>query len=142
MLNRDFIERKCNLILKDLEHLQSLSQYTFNEIAADFVKYSALERLLERIVTRAIDINRHMISELGDGSERVRGYEDTFYAVASLGVYEEDFAKKIAPSAGLRNRLVHEYDDLDPAILFDSIKSAVKQYTQYCEAVLKFTEKQ
>jgi uncharacterized protein YutE (UPF0331/DUF86 family) len=140
MLNRDFIERKTNLILKDLERLQSLQQYSIEDIAKDFMKSDALERLLEKIVTRAIDMNRHIISEMGNGNETVRGYEDTFYVLAKIGVYEESFAKEIAPSAGLRNRLVHEYDDNDPKIIFSSIKDAASQYTTYCEAVLKFAE--
>ncbi len=142
MLNRDFIERKCSLILKDLEKLQSLARYSFEEIAADSMKYDALERVLEKIVTRAININRHVIGELGDGQEQVRSYEDTFHALAKIGVYTEDFGKAIAPSAGLRNRLVHEYDDTDPAIIYSSMKDAVQQYTQYCESLLAFTVKQ
>ncbi len=142
MLNRDFIERKANLILKDIERLRSLAEYSFEDIAKDFVKYGAVERLLEKIVTRAIDVNRHIISELGNGNEPVRGYEDTFHALATLGVYEKAFGEAIAPSAGLRNRLVHEYDDTDPKIIYSSVQDAVNHYTQYCEAILAFSEKQ
>src|SRR3989338_2528559 len=141
MLNRDFVERKVNLILKDLERLQSLAEYSFEDISKDFLKYGAVERLLEKIITRAIGINRHIIGELGNGNEIVRGYEDMFHALATIGVYEESFGNTIAPSAGLRNRLVHEYDDTDPKIIYSSIKDAVHHYAQYCDAVLKFAEK-
>jgi uncharacterized protein YutE (UPF0331/DUF86 family) len=37
-------------------------------------------------------------------------------------------------------KLVHEYNDTDPAIIFASVGDALKQYTHYCEAVLKFAE--
>ena len=141
MLDINFIQRKIKLIQEDLEKLERLSQYSFDEIAKDFVKFSALERLLEKIVMRAIDINQHLISELGKGSESIRGYEDTFYCLANLGVYPQEFAQKIAPSAGLRNRLVHEYNHLDQEIVYKSVGEALEQYVKYCDYILKFLEK-
>ena len=68
-------------------------------------------------------------------------HEDTFHALAELRIYDKAFAQRIARSAGLRNRLVHEYNDTDPAIIFASVADALKQYTHYCEAVLRFVEK-
>ena len=141
MLDRDLIQRKLKMILEDLDRLREYSGYSFEEIAADFSKEAVIKRLLEKVITRAIDINKHMISELGEGTEKVRGYEDTFHTLAGFGVYDKDFGARIARSAGLRNRLVHEYNDTDPAIIFASVGDALKQYAYYCEVVLKFVEK-
>lgn len=89
---------------------------------------------------RAIDINQHIISVLGKGDEKVRGYEDTFHALSEPGLYDKAFAKRIAPSAGLRNRLVHEYNDTQPEIIYRSIGEATREYVEYCDFVLKFME--
>jgi len=62
----------------------------------------------------------------------------TFDAVAKLGVYSEDFAKEIAPSAGLRNRLIHEYNNTKDEIVYASVSNAIGQYAKYCDYVLKF----
>jgi Protein of unknown function DUF86. len=97
MVNKDFVYRKIKLIQEDLDRLEDLEKYSFSQIAADFVKMSAVERLLEKIIMRAIDINQHLIAELGKGDEKVRGYEDTFWVLADLGVYGQDFAKKLLP---------------------------------------------
>lgn len=140
MLDRDLIQRKVKLILEDLDRLREYKSYSFDEIASDFVKEAVIERLLEKVITRAIDINQHTLSELGKGEEKIRGYEDTFHALSELGVYDKEFAARIARSAGLRNRLVHEYNDTDPAIIFASLGDALKQYAHYCEAILKFVE--
>jgi len=32
---------------------------------------------------RAIDLNQHIIAEIGHGDEKIRGYEDTFYALSN-----------------------------------------------------------
>jgi uncharacterized protein YutE (UPF0331/DUF86 family) len=136
-----FIRRKIKLIQEDLSELDNLAHYSFNEISKDHIKYLAVERLLEKVIMRAIDINQHMIAELGRGDERVRGYEDTFYILSQLGIYGEEFAKQIAPSAGLRSRLVHEYNNTRQDIIYKSVSEAVTQYVKYCDSILKFIEK-
>lgn len=141
MLNQTFLLRKIRLIQEDLARLESLRHFSFDELAKDAVSYAAMERLLERMVTRAIDINSHIISELSSGAEPVKTYEDTFLALAKLGVYPEDFAKRIAPSAGLRNILVHEYDQVDMSKVYQSAGEATGQYAGYCDFLLAFLSK-
>ena len=136
-----FIRRKIKLIQEDLSELDRLAHYSFDEISRDHIKFLAVERLIEKIIMRAIDINQHMIAELGRGDERVRGYEDTFYVLSQLGIYGEEFAKQIAPSAGLRNRLVHEYNNTRQDLIYKSVSEAVGQYVEYCDSILKFIEK-
>ncbi|MBI2443711.1 MAG: DUF86 domain-containing protein [Candidatus Magasanikbacteria bacterium] len=141
MLNHEFIQRKIKLIQEDLSHLEPLSKYSFTELAQDSIKYDATERILERIITRAIDLNRHCLAELGKGNEIVRTHQDTFLRLADLGVYPAEFAAEIAPSAGLRNVLVHEYDQVDPRQVWESLGKALAQYAKYCEYLIKFLEK-
>jgi len=138
MLDKNFIIRKVKLIHEELSHLEELSNFSVEEIAADYKKTAIVERLLEKIITRAIDINQHIIAEMGKGTERVRGYEDTFLALSQLGVYPQEFAQQIAPSAGLRNRLVHEYNELEQGIIYRSINETLEQYTKYCQYILDY----
>ena len=46
-----------------------------------------------------------------------------------------DLARKLAPSAGLRNRLVHEYDDIDSSQVFKAISFALQQYPLYVKQI-------
>lgn len=141
MLDREFISRKIDIILRDMKKLEPIAEYSFDEVAKDYFKMHTLEHLLELIIMRAVDINQHLITELGSGEEKIRGYEDTFHALVSLGVYDTDFAKKIAPSAGLRNRLVHDYNNTKPEIVYASVGRALEQYAKYCNAVVAFIER-
>lgn len=142
MLNQVFILRKIKLIQEDLARLESLKDLTLEALGRDAISYAAMERLLERIVTRAIDINRHVLAELGSGREQVKTYEDTFMALSDLGIYPADFGKEIAPSAGLRNVLVHEYDQVDITKVYQSAAEALEQYAAYCDFLLKLVDKQ
>lgn len=141
MLNKDFILRKVKLIQEDLGRLESFGEFVLNEATKDKMEYAATERLLERIITRAIDINKHLIANLGKGSESVKTYEETFLALAKLQVYDEKFAKQIAPSAGLRNILVHEYDEIEVSQVYQSRLDALSQYAKYCKQILEFLDK-
>ncbi len=141
MLDKNFINRKIKLIHEELAKLEQLSDYTLKQVQDDFIKMYSIERALEKIIMRAIDINQHIIAESAKGYETIRGYEDTFHLLAGLGVYSEEFAKKIAPSAGLRNRLVHEYDDTHDDIIYDSVSDAIPQYAEYCNYILLYIKK-
>jgi uncharacterized protein YutE (UPF0331/DUF86 family) len=48
--------------------------------------------------------------------------------------------RALAPSAGLRNRLVHEYDELDDEIVLAAVGEARLLYAAYARAVEKLME--
>ena len=142
MIRIDLIKRKISLIQAELARLKEFAGLSFDEIAKDFVKQAAVERFLERVVNRAVDINNHLINELAkrDTKTPVR-YRETFLVLADMGVYSQDFAEQIAKSAGTRNMLVHEYDEIDPEQVYHSIDDCLRDYTQYCQSILDFIAK-
>ena len=48
--------------------------------------------------------------------------------------------KKLAPSTGLRNRLVLEYEEIDNKIVFESISTTLELYKQYIEEIKNLIE--
>ena len=50
-------------------------------------------------------------------------------------VEEGIIRKKLAPSAGLRNRLVHEYDQLEHSLVLDSVRMAEEMYADYIKEI-------
>jgi uncharacterized protein YutE (UPF0331/DUF86 family) len=50
-------------------------------------------------------------------------------------VDKEIVRRKLAPSAGLRNRLVHEYDLLEHAMVLNAVKMAEELYPEYVKAI-------
>jgi uncharacterized protein YutE (UPF0331/DUF86 family) len=108
---------------------------------ADPVRLAAVERMLERIVLRAIDTNEHLISALATGAEQKTTrltYRESFLRLADLGVYPADFAERIAATAALRNIIVHEYNDIDHRIVHGAIRTTLEDYATYVESVYRF----
>lgn len=144
MVKKDFIEKKIDLIQMELTRLSEFSNFTLDEVAKDFYKYNTLERLLEKIIMRAVDINEHLLSELAtEKTKAPETYRETFLELAKLGVYPEEFAKRISDSVGTRNVLVHDYDDdeTDYKKIYTSIGDCLKEYHQYCGYILEFLKK-
>ena len=144
MIRREFAQRKLHLIADDLERLSRFKDETLESLTSDDIKLAAVERILERIVMRAIDFNEHLISELSSGKGRTTRltYRDTFLMLFDLGTYDRGFAEQIARSAGLRNILVHEYNDVDRKIVHGSIESCLRDYHRYIENVAQFISSQ
>ena len=86
-------------------------------------------------------MNEHLITSLATGEEERTTrltYRDTFLKLADLSVCESQFAGEIAGSAGLRNVLVHEYNDVDHTVVHASIRKTLEQYADYVVAVRGF----
>lgn len=137
-VDRDLITRKASLILGDLRELDPLADVPEAEYLADQLRRLATERLLERMVGRMIDINYHVITER-DGLPPKDFYE-SFVRLGALGVISPQLARAMAPAAGLRNRLAHEYNEIDPVKVRAAATEALRLVPQYLDAVRKFVE--
>lgn len=137
-VDKDIIKRKLAVIVRNIEALGGISRLTLLEYEEDLYRRKAAERLLQELIEAAIDINTHLIVELGGTVPD--SYYETFLALGSLQVLSSELARSLAPSAGLRNRLVHEYDAIDDSVVYDSVGQAVKLYTEYIRAIKEYID--
>jgi len=52
-----------------------------------------------------------------------------------LEILSEEFAKDIAPSTGIRNRLVHEYEEVDNKVVYQNLDKLIKYYLSYIKHI-------
>jgi len=71
-------------------------------------------------------------------TEVPKTYRETFLLLEDLKILPRDFAEEISKSAGLRNVIVHEYNNLDKVIIYKKVGDAINQYVKYCDYILKF----
>ena len=133
MIDADLVGRKLLLIAKDVEALQGLADMTLDAFLQSPVNAVLAERYIERAVGRMIDINYHLLTQSGQAPPP--DYYQSFVQLAELGVYAPEFARRIAACAGLRNRIAHEYDDIDPQKLFEAVRQAVRDVPEYLSHV-------
>jgi uncharacterized protein YutE (UPF0331/DUF86 family) len=138
VIDRELVTRKMVLVAEDLRRLEALAGKGREGYLASDVDETLAERYLERMIGRMIDVNYHVVTESGEAPPR--DYYESFLALSRLGALPADFAARLAPCAGLRNRIVHAYDDLDPGRVFDALAAAVADVPVYMAHVRRFVE--
>ncbi|GIW55133.1 MAG: hypothetical protein KatS3mg082_1537 [Nitrospiraceae bacterium] len=131
MIDRELITRKITLILKDLSALTDLSRLSREAYLANPINEVLAERYLERMIGRMIDINYHLITE--SGNPPPRDYHESFQMLVTMGILKTEFARHIACSAGLRNRIVHDYEEIDALKVYDALQEAIRQFPVYLD---------
>jgi len=139
VIDADLVRRKALLITRDLADLAPLGRKPLGEYLESPRDELVAERLLERIIGRMIDINYHLLTESDHAPPA--DYYASFVQLASLGVYDAAFGRQIAACSGLRNRIVHEYDEIDPQRVHEAVGAAVEDVSTYLRAVEDFVKR-
>lgn len=110
-VDRNVVERRLTHLLASVDILKEYQALSPEELAAGPKVYWAVQHGLQLCVQAVLDIATHLVAALGGpiGED----YRSQIMALADLGVLPRAFAERIAPMAGFRNVLVHEYMDVD-----------------------------
>lgn len=135
----EIIRRKLAVIAENLAALKPIETLAKEEYIKDVYKRKATERLLQELIEAAIDINSHMIVQTGNTAPD--DYYDSFIKAGELDIISSTIAEKLAPSAGLRNRLVHEYDLLEHSLVLGAVKTAAALYPRYVKEIDDYISK-
>ncbi len=136
----EIVRRKLAVIIENLKTLEPIKGMKPEEYLQDVYKRKATERLLQELIEAAIDINVHMI--VATGHTVPDDYYESFIRAGELKIISLDLAQKLAPSAGLRNRLVHEYDRLDHSMVLKAVNMAEELFPQYIKAINDYLSKE
>src|SRR3989338_11495782 len=138
-IDRDFIYKKLELIEKYREPLINLINEGIIKLKQDQIKLHAVERLLQLIVDTMIDINFHIIKQKAFPSSP--DLEGTFSILGQNGVLDGQFAQKLAPVVGTRNRLVHRYEEIDTDLFLENLQKNKDDFLEYARQIKTFVDK-
>jgi uncharacterized protein YutE (UPF0331/DUF86 family) len=130
------VRRKLAVMAQDLVDLTSLSGLTLEEYRRDRLRLKGIERLLQEVVEAAVDVNLHLLRAAGAATPP--DYHESFLAMGRQGIVPAALGEALAPAAGLRNRLVHEYDDIDDAIVLRAVAAAPVQFGAYIQQIERY----
>lgn len=139
MLDKDLIKQKIDQLLRYLEEITPLLRLPYQRVYRDLYKLRTIERNTQLIVDAAVDINTHLLLEV-EGEIPSKNVE-SFLMLDELKLFPGRFLRELAPSAGLRNRIVHEYERTDPYILFRSAQKFHRLYFKYCDGIMRWLKK-
>lgn len=140
MINKELIQNKLSEMQSYYTELQPILGTETTEILRDTLKLRALERLFQLIIDTALDINSHIIAE-SDTIQSPEDFQSTFILLGEHNVLPQDFSLKIAPSVGLRNKVVHKYGKIDLRQMITAIKNEIPQYLEYMKHITHSLER-
>jgi len=137
-IDKEFIREKVNQGEKYLVELESFLKLTDSDFLKDSKNRYALERVFLLLVEEMVDINNHFLRELNIS---INDLKSSFESMGEAGALPKDFAKKIAPLAGVRNILVHQYEKIDLELFLKNLRANLGDFEKYFSAVIKFISK-
>ena len=125
-MSPEVVRKKLESITKYLNDLIPYKKISFDEFMR---KHYEIERILELLVMTSSDVVFHLITDRGEPAPV--SYKAAFLRAGELGIISSKLSKNLALSAGLRNILVHEYEEIDYVIVHKSIPSAIRDFTSF-----------
>lgn len=138
MIDKEIIKNKIRDILIYLKEMEPFLKLSPSEIIKDYPKLKTLERNFQLIIDSMVDINTHIISR--KNLTPPDDYQGTFIILGENKIIPVDFALKIAPAVGTRNRIVHKYGDVDKKRFITDLQKGASDFKQYCRYIEQFVK--
>jgi uncharacterized protein YutE (UPF0331/DUF86 family) len=122
----DVVRKKLVSLTTYLNDLLPYKKIKFNEFMQ---KHYEIERILELLIMTSSDIVFHLIADKGEPAPV--SYKAAFLMAGELKIISKKLSRSLALSAGLRNILVHEYEDIDYGIVHKSVRTAIRDFTSF-----------
>jgi len=135
-MEQKIIIRPIDLLIKYIDRLKGFEEISLDEYLNNFDIQLITERLIQLIVETASDLNSYLLVKLHQITPE--SYFDSFIKAGNKGIITKELAAQLAQSTGMRNILVHQYEDINHQLVFTVIPKAVKQYSIYVEQITNY----
>jgi uncharacterized protein YutE (UPF0331/DUF86 family) len=115
-MTEDDIQTKLAVLAENLERMAEIPQSTYEEFGADFRNLDSALHRLQTSIQALIDLASLATARRGLGAPR--SSVDALQKLEDAGVLPPATTSRFTPMVGFRNRLVHLYDRIDPAIVY------------------------
>lgn len=138
----------CQKIIAKLDNLRKNSKrlkqlkdkvVSFDEYISSIEIFGSTERYLQLGLQSIIDVVHLIIIDMDMDKP-----EDSHEAVSILfnkGIISEDLAGKLTKMVGLRNILVHEYEQIDNHKIYDVLKKHLNDLDDFENTIRKYLNK-
>lgn len=89
--------------------------------------------LVQGAVQSCIDIANHLIAS--EGWAPAVEFREAFTRLEEQNVLDADLADRLRAATGLRNRLVHLYDEVDDDLVADSARQGLADFEAFAVAI-------
>lgn len=136
MVDQQKVEGLIHKLRTSIGYLEDIAPAERESFLADPKQIGAAKYYLQISIGACLDSGTHIAS-----SERYRtpqNYRDVFSVLNENGILSDDFTTTLKQMAGLRNRLVHLYWDVDDEQIYSYLQNNLDDFDKYAQHILDF----
>lgn len=124
------------MLAERLTDLKALQETTFDEYQQNRILRGYVERSLQVCIQICLDTGAHLIAEYG--FRRPRDNRDVFTVLLQEKIISSDLHDRLGNMAGFRNIIVHDYTEVDDAIVYNVLQEHLVDFEQFATAISVF----
>ncbi|MGK7921434.1 MAG: DUF86 domain-containing protein [Trichodesmium sp.] len=132
----EVINKRIELLMKYIERLQSFESVSLDEYLNNFDLQLIAERLIQLIVEVASDINSYLLVQIYHKTPE--SYFESFIEAGKQGIITQELAAELSQSAGMRNRLVHQYQKINHHLVFAAIPIILEKFPIFIRQIITY----
>lgn len=136
MVNENLVLVRVSKLKEYLQFLKGVREYTEDKYLADPFVYGSSERFLHLAIECVIDICNHIISDMGFRKPETN--RDAIQILYENAIISKELSTSLSNMASFRNILVHDYVRLDRFMVYNIIKSDLKDLELFMKTVVNW----
>lgn len=137
-MDKLIVENKIESLRKCLLRVEQRRPDSIEELLEDIDAQDVLVLNLSRAVQLCVDISVHILSGLEQTIPDTMG--QAFSELSSAGIISNELAEKMRNAVGFRNIAVHNYDDIDWAIVYAIAHEKLSDFKMFVQQILPSVE--
>ncbi|MBI2415273.1 MAG: DUF86 domain-containing protein [Candidatus Kerfeldbacteria bacterium] len=129
--HESIIEKKAKL-QQAIRVLKRLREYPLNKLTSDEITVGSALHYLTIAIEAVLDIGAHILTE--DFKASPETYEDVITLLKQHNVIPASLAQRSSGMGKFRNKMIHEYADINIAKVYAYLKTAPDEFEQFDQA--------
>lgn len=138
-LDKESLFYKLEKIRVNVKKLHQLGKLSFKAFLHDIEHTATAERLLQTAIEAMLDVGNHLIAV--EGWQAPLEYRDVFLILGRQNILPSKDVERYAAMVGLRNRLVHAYDEIDHRKIHAMLRRDLGDFERYVRSILQHLKK-
>ncbi len=137
-MKKEDIQTKIDVIFDNLEKLKFFSSMTCEEFISDFRNIDASLHILQTSIQALLGIGSYIIASLGLRTPNTNA--EIIEILSGAGYIPKSHAEKYKKMSQFRNRIVHLYNHIDTAMLYDILTNELSDIKEFYTTLLEVIE--
>lgn len=135
MVDRDVIVSKIDALKRHVERLKGIARLKEHIYLGSIDAQDIAIHNLQMAIQKCVDIGNHFFSEWDIGAPS--SYSEVFDEMRRRKIIGRPMVERLIRMAGLRNRIVHEYERINQKKIFSFIKNDLRDFDAFMKQIAK-----